>query len=607
MTRWRRRGNRHATAVGLALAVLLPVACVGGTAGVCDAGDHDATVAQRWVEVVLDAVRRDFPAPTTHARNLYHLSAAMYDAWAAFEPTATGLFSGRSAEPDAAAQEVAVAHAARVVADDRYASANEGEQAVADFAALAAAMCLAEDPDPGSPGAVGVAAADAVLVATAEDGAAERERYAGDYEPANPPLVVAEPGTTLPLIDRWQPLQFEEMVTQNGIPLPTTTQEFVGPHWGWVEPFALPGHDGDGMPIDPGPPPGPDDPAFVAGVVEVLRASSRLDPADGEIIDIGPGAMGDNPLGTNDGDGHDVNPVTGKPYAPNPVPAGDFLRVIAEIWADGPTSETPPGHWYSIARLASDTIPPDERRIAGGGDAVDALEWDVKLHLALGGALHDAAVAAWGAKRVYDYVRPISLIRHMGGLGQRSDPGGPAYDPGGLPLVADLIEVVTAASSASGERHEGLAEHVGEVAVRAWARLPVFFAEGLAPVRWIRAVDWLPYQMATFVTPAFAAYVSGHSTFSRAGAEILTAFTGSAYFPGGVLEFPIDNGALRFEDGPSEPFTLQWATYADAADQAGLSRIPGGIHVPADDAAGRRMGAEVGRLAWARAAELFGL
>lgn len=119
------------------------------------------------------------------------------------------------------------------------------------------------------------------------------------------------------------------------------------------------------------------------------------------------------------------------------------------------------------------------------------------------------------------------------------------------------------------------------------------------------AGDWIPYQRPTFVTPAFAAYVSGHSTFSRAGAEVLTAMTGSAFFPGGLYEHVVEPGGLTHEQGPSRPVTLQWATYADAADEAGLSRLYGGIHVPADDLPGRELGAEVGRAAWARADELF--
>ena len=56
-------------------------------------------------------------------------------------------------------------------------------------------------------------------------------------------------------------------------------------------------------------------------------------------------------------------------------------------------------------------------------------------------------------------------------------------------------------------------------------------------MRLILAKDWVPYQKPTFVTPAFAAFISGHSTFSRAAAEVLTSMTGCPYFPGGMGEF----------------------------------------------------------------------
>ena len=100
--------------------------------------------------------------------------------------------------------------------------------------------------------------------------------------------------------------------------------------------------------------------------------------------------------------------------------------------------------------------------------------------------------------------------------------------------------------------------------------------------------------------------MSGHSTFSRAAAEVLEALTGDAFFPGGLAEFvaPADE-FLVFERGPSVDVRLQWATYRDAADQTSLSRIWGGIHPPVDDLPGRRMGAEVGERAWARARALF--
>jgi len=107
------------------------------------------------------------------------------------------------------------------------------------------------------------------------------------------------------------------------------------------------------------------------------------------------------------------------------------------------------------------------------------------------------------------------------------------------------------------------------------------------------------------VTPAFAGYVSGHSTFSRAGAEVLTAMTGDSFFPGGLGEWTVAADSLEFEAGPAQPVTLQWATYADAADEAGRSRLYGGIHVWADDLPARQIGFDVGRDAWALAEQHF--
>jgi hypothetical protein len=133
--------------------------------------------------------------------------------------------------------------------------------------------------------------------------------------------------------------------------------------------------------------------------------------------------------------------------------------------------------------------------------------------------------------------------------------------------------------------------------VRSWRGEPGDRANAVGGCDWIRALDWMPYQRRTFVTPAFPGYVSGHSTFSRAAATVLTELTGSAYFPGGLGEFSCKPGYLFFEQGPSKPLSLQWATYFDAADQAGQSRVWGGIHVTADDFDGRRIGARVGESA----------
>ncbi len=139
----------------------------------------------------------------------------------------------------------------------------------------------------------------------------------------------------------------------------------------------------------------------------------------------------------------------------------------------------------------------------------------------------------------------------------------------------------------------------------AWQGRPEDPETQTSGVGWIRAVDWVPYQRPTFVTPAFAGYVSGHSTFSRAAAEVLTAITGTPYFPGGLFEWTVTRGDLIHEAGPVADVELQWATYFDAADQAGISRLHGGIHIPQDDVEGRIIGAEVGTGAWALAQQYF--
>ena len=124
--------------------------------------------------------------------------------------------------------------------------------------------------------------------------------------------------------------------------------------------------------------------------------------------------------------------------------------------------------------------------------------------------------------------------------------------------------------------------------------------------KWIHADTWLPYQLDTFVTPSFAGYISAHSAFSRAGAEVLTRMTGNPFFPGGMGTFhAARNEYLKFEEGPSVDITLQWATYYDAADEAGISRLYGGIHFPADDSPGRIMGSACGIQAWKCARKYF--
>ncbi len=578
------------------------------------AQNADWSVARRWDEALLDAIRRALPNPPVHARNLFHTSVAMWDAWAVYDPTASGVIvtEKHTASNVTAAREEAISYAAYKVLTARFLKAVGGAESVSQFADVMDSLCYpltVKTTEGDSPAAVGNRIAAAVLAHGLADGSNQGGGYAApDYKPVNPPLVVAAPGTTMTDPNRWQPLQLEHMISQNGIPVENGVQQAVAPHWGHVKGFALPAAGDGGVPMDPGPPPRLGDPvtdqAYKDQSVEVIRDSSQLDAAAGVMIDISPGVRGNNSLGSNDGRGYAVNPATGQPYAPNLVNQGDFARALTEFWADGPKSETPPGHWNVVANTVSDELDPN-LRIAGGGEPVDRLQWDVKLYVALNGATHDAAIAAWGLKGHYDSVRPISMIRYMAGLGQSSDPALPSYHKDGLPLVPDLVELISSDTTASGQRHAALAGHEGEIAIRAWAGNPTDPKTGTSGVAWILAVDWVPYQLPTFVTPSFAGYTSGHSTFSRAAAEVLTGFTGSAFVPGGLDAVTTEPGELKVEVGPSAPVTLQWATYYDAADMAGQSRLYGGIHIQADDFNGRVTGSACGVEAWALAQRYY--
>lgn len=607
--------------------------------------DAKHSIARNWDERALEGIRMDTPHPPVQARNLFSFSVCMYDAWAAYDTNAVGFVyhEKHTATDVAAARREAISYATYRMMLERHAfSRTATNQAEANPAFMRA---LGYDPDnvsrdPSTPAGIGNRIYDAVSAYFLSDGsrqtagtpfpAANPPRAypdapasEGGYVFANPPAAVALPGlndgtnNTIKDVNLWQRLIVANSIDQNGFPQ-NPLQGYVGAQWLQVRPYQLARIDPTLPWIDPGPPPlfGKATHAqFIKEVLAVLRASSQLSPDDGEMVDISPGKFGNNSLdfagdyGTNsfkvyDGQGYATNPVTGKAYAPNIVKRGDFLRVLAEFWADGPSSETPPGHWNSVANEVSDN-PLLVKRIGGTGPVVDDLEWDVKTYFAVNAAVHEAACACWAVKRYYNGWRPLSAIRYLAGLGQSSDPNLPSYHTNGIPLVPDLVELVTDESINSG-RHAGLTK--GKLVVRAWPGQPEFPAEQASGVKWVHMENWIAYQKKTFVTPAFPGYISGHSTFSRSAAEVLTALTGSPYAPGGLGSYTSVAGtktALINEVGPSQPVALQWATYYDAADQAGLSRIFGGIHPPADNVWGRRVGAQVGKAVWAAARKYF--
>jgi hypothetical protein len=608
--------------------ILLSGECFGG---------H--SIARRWNEAILEAIRNDFARPTVHARNLFHLSAGMYDIWVVYGRDGSPYFLGQhhgefffpfqdipSPKDITAAREEALSYFCYRVIRFRFRMSPGWVKTYELIENLMDELgydrhLTSETYTDGSPAALGNYLAEKVIAFGLQDGSNEGGDYQNlQYDPINKPMNLRSPllgDITNP--NRWQPLAFDTFIDQSGNVMTAGTPPFLSPEWGRVIPFSLKEkdlqiHQVNGMECwvyhDPGEPfylnkdKQGSSSDFKKNFSVVANWGSHLDPSDGVIWDISPGAIGNMDIhrdeglfelyrkeGGDLGTGYPVNPKTNQPYASQFVPRGDYTRVLAEFWADGPDSETPPGHWFTILNYVSDH-PLFEKKFQGEGKIIDPFEWDVKSYFVMGGAMHDAAITAWGIKGLYDYVRPISAIRYMSHKGQSSDEHLPNYHPEGVELMEGLVELVTASDPLAGS--EG--EHIGKIKLLSWKGHDyIETPEDLAGVGWILGENWWPYQRPTFVTPPFAGYISGHSTFSRAAATVMTMLTGDEYFPGGIAEFVAKkNEYLVFEEGPSVDVVLQWARYYDAADQCSLSRIWGGIHPPQDDMPARLIGEKVG-------------
>ncbi|MDB6066346.1 MAG: hypothetical protein JWR26_2554, partial [Pedosphaera sp.] len=380
--------------------------------GLLTSASASPSIARVWDEQILSAIRIDTPNPPVQARNLFSISVCMYDAWAAYDPVSVGyLFHEKHSSGDIeAARREAISYAAYRILRERYAYSKSASNTLATLDAEMVALGYDTNNfslDTSTAAGVGNSVYATVSAYFLSDGCRQVNAYAdyptnqGGYVSVNLALITGNPGdTTVSNINRWQPLAITNAADQNGFPA-DLIQKFLGAQWFGVRPFALTRANSTEPWINPGAQPrlnGAGDAQFRSEVVEVIRRSSELNPDDGVLVDISPGAFGNNSLGANDGKGHTNNPVTGLPYAPNVVKRGDFARVLAEFWADGPTSETPPGHWNVIANSVADNTN-TVKRIGGAGPVVDDLEWDVKVYFALNAAVHDAACAAWSVKR----------------------------------------------------------------------------------------------------------------------------------------------------------------------------------------------------------------
>lgn len=441
----------------------------------------------QWNQLIVEAIRYSSASPPLAARALAMVHTAMYDAWSVYDECAIStstdqyikILDRRNCTMENTRKSYCYA-AYRVLTDLFWlALPPENKDMFRDF------MCeLDYDPDNitlgiDKPQGIGNLMAKLVIESRNGDGSNQRgtlhspawSDYTG-YCPVNLPDTVNDP-------NHWQPQKTE---IAEGV---LKTQQFLVPHWNLVRPFAL-SHSWQFRPNEP-----------------YQKKQREFKEQAKQVLEFSAGLT-------------------------------DEQKVIAEYWADGPGTFTPPGHWCEIAQF-----------IAVQKDYSDFQ--CIKLFFVLGNALLDASITCWDCKRHYDSVRPITAIREL----------------------------------FKGKR------------VKAWA------GPGQGTVE-VPAEEWQPY----IPTPPFPEYVSGHSTFSGASATILRCFTGSDTFEGRTT---VEKGGSRIEPGttPAEEIILDWPTFTEAAEQAGMSRLYGGIHFMQANETGLELGRNIGQYAWEKALFFF--
>lgn len=445
---------------------------------------HRSNAILDWNQALLNVIVATHAPPTVAARALATVHTSAFNAWSAYTADAqsTERESPRRRPEDewtSANKDLAISYACYRSIIDLFPSQ---ETALAITAQEHHVQPDNFNVQPTTPDGVGNIAAAAVLFERHHDGSNQlgdlHPGFYSDYTsyvPVNTPQYISDP-------DRWQPL---EIPNNSGI---ATQQVFVTPQWGNVTPFAAAslrlsreGPIRNAIAHD----------AYVHQADDLIRLSAYLD---------------------------------------------DEQKIIAEYWALGSGTVTPPGRWFEFAHFVSER---DKHTV----------DDDAQMFFVLGNAMLDSSISCWKAKRKFDSERPITAIHFL--------------------YSGTLIE--------------------------AWA------GPGLG-TRLIDGSEWKPYQLPSAITPAFPEYLSGHSTFSAAAAEILTLWTGQPAFGESYTAAP---GNSQIEPGitPKEPVMLVWPSFRSAADQAGLSRRYGGIHFEKGDLEGRELGRATARQVWNKALE----
>lgn len=223
-------------------------------------------------------------------------------------------------------------------------------------------------------------------------------------------------------------------------------------------------------------------------------------------------------------------------------------KLMAEYWAgmhEDKAEDAPfedcHGYW---------TVPPAQCcRIARNYAVAKGFrnERVIRTFFALGNALLDTSIAVWDAKHHYGYCRPFSAVRWI----------------------------------------------FGEDCIEAWGGPCKGKIE-------IKGKEWDPY----LDTPASPEYPAAYSAFVQATADIIDGLWADNKLEE-TVEFAQCSSVIEPKCTPAETLTLKWSTLHEAAEQAGLSRLYGGVHFASGDACGRDLGRQVARRVLAKVCGYF--
>lgn len=504
----------------------------------------DPTPSVLWDQVAQGLVAETQPGPTNAARIYATLHTAIYDAYAAHDGRAMRVsidpdgdnIEMRDADPKDI--EVAMHHAGHTVLSTLFPAQREQLDLV-----MRERLDLSPRDTDSAEALIGHDAAQDALALRFEEQARVANDPAAAYTPKNPnPDEVT-------VIDAWTP-EWRDTPTGRDV------QTFLTPEFPLLEPFALPENPDGTTDFAAIRPPAPA-PFFMDGFTDtqIDIASRTLTLAAPAIIGGVAYAAGDTVPVTRDLVGEVINPDF-IAQAEHIVSVSADLsvqdRAVAEFWEDGPGTSYPPGTMMTLAQVVS---------TRDGHDFAT----DAQLFLAMGNAMLDAAIAAWDVKVTYDSARPVQAIRDLGELGLIGTEGVDA-------LTGEPGQVITAFAGYDPDTGASLGTQT------------------------ILARNFVTYQDPDgSFSPPFAEYVSGHSTFSGAAAAVLESFTGDTALGVGTT---LPAGGSNFDPTfPETSLTLSWAEFDMAAEEAGLSRIFGGIHFEDGNEAGLALGDTVGTLA----------